>query len=70
VRNSLDRALLKNPGYPPGCSPRDVDGEVSELRRRLLTAETQRRGEEEIGTATRPSSPKSDYADFADEEFE
>jgi hypothetical protein len=46
MRNQLDRALNKNPGYPPGCSPRDVDGSAFESQRLDFTAETQRRGED------------------------
>ena len=60
--NQLDRALQRNPGYPPGCSPRDVDRQPPESQRRLLTAEAHRCGEEET------QIPTADYADFADEE--
>jgi hypothetical protein len=52
VPNQLDRALQRNPGYPPGCSPRDVDRQPSESRRWLLTAVAQRRGEEEMAIQT------------------
>jgi hypothetical protein len=50
MRDRLDRALDRNPGYPPGFSLRHLE---ENLNRR--DAETQRR-EEEVETA--------DYADF------